>query len=123
MWNSTWQWFKDAIWQWYGPPDVDNETELLVWLSKILGLLDWAAAKTSSQIDDKVVDQLEAITRNPAKWKVVYGLLVKFFGDGKASKKAIGESPEVPKAAADLGIPLELLVYILAFLMKFLNKN
>lgn len=133
MWDKIWDKIRDVMLTFFGPPDVDDEPALKAWLVKMLGLLDWFARRTRPDIDDKIVDALEAIVADPAKWAVLYGILVKLFGDGAigpvvafgrmdAVAAGMEGRSDVQEAADRLGLPIGLFVQLLLFLLKLFRR-
>ncbi len=125
MWDKIWEGIRAAILTFFGPPDVDDEAALLDWLDKTLSLLDWIAARTSTDIDDKAVAGLREVVQTPAKWAVVYPLVVKMFGDGvigTVDAATVEARGDVAKAAAAVGMPIGLFVQILLMLLKLLRR-
>ena len=131
MWDKIWDKVRDVVMMFFGPPDVDDEVALKAWLTKMLGLLDWFAARTRVEVDDKIVDALQAIVETPAKWAVLYGILVKLFGDGVIGPAVAAGNMggvvldgrgDVTEAAGKLGLPIGFFVQLLLFLLKLFRR-
>ena len=82
MLDKLWDVLKTVMWALFRPPDVDDEKALVEWLDESLAWLGWFARRTKTTIDDQIVAALDGIVHDPAKWAVVYPLIVKLFGDG-----------------------------------------
>jgi len=132
MWEKIWEGIRAAMLALFGPPDVDDEAALLKWLNKMLGLLAWFAAQTETELDDKAIAGLKDVVHNPAKWAVVYPLIVKLFGDGVIGEAigrgddeaaaALNARRDVEETAGNVGIPIGLFVQVLLMLLKLLRR-
>ncbi len=131
MWDKIWEGIRVAMLTFFGPPDVDDEVALRKWMDKMLGLLRFIAARTRTDADDRAVAGLQDIVDSPARWAVVYRLIIKMFGDGvigpalgigALNGAAIEARSDVKEAADEIGLPIGLFVQILLMLLKLLRK-
>lgn len=123
MWNDLWEWVRDALLKFFGPPDIDDEAAFRDYVRKLLKWVGWVVEQTETQLDDQVFDALSDIVEDDGKWAILYGILVRFFGDGRVPIGAeLPDDPEVAAAAAKLGIPITLLVQIILLILKLLTK-
>ena len=134
MWERIWDMIRTIMLGFFGPPDVDDEAALLKWIDESLAWLGWFAQRTKTKLDDQIVAALRAVTSDPAKWAVVYPLILKLFGDGVigsasptstigvAEAAALNARADVTEAASKVGIPIGLFIQLLLMLLKLLRR-
>ena len=133
MLDKFWDAVRTLMLAFFGPPDVDDEPALKAWIEKMLGWLAFIAAQTKkTQLDDQAVAGLKAIVASPAKWAVVYELIVRMLGDGvignamkigdEDGAAALKARSDVAELAGKVGIPIGVFIQVLLMLLKLLRR-
>jgi len=126
--NKFFVWLVKAMLDLFGRPNVNDEVAFKQYCKKMLGLANWIAELTPSEVDDKVVDVLSKIVKEDKYWVAFYAIVVELFGGVEMQKPVVDNNvgERAASLSTEMNVPFKLLLQLLIFFYELfmrLRKN